>query len=576
MLRLTTLLATAVALFQCLGVSRAADPMLPTTQRVLFLGDSITHSGQYAEAIEAYFATRFPDRSIEFRNLGLPSETVSGLSEKGHAGGQFPRPVLEERLGRVLESVKPDLVVACYGMNDGIYLPYAVDRFMAFSNGLVQLREQAAKAGAKVLHVTPPVFDEAKGGSPGYANTLDLYSEWLIGQRQFGWDVVDLHEPMKRFLALRRQADPKFFLAGDGVHIGDLGHWILTKQVLLHLGAADLVKTESVSEMMISHPNGAEILRLVQQKQRMLKDSWLHHTGHKRPGMGKGLPLAEASSKAIELDARIRALAKGQPVAPFPGVKSAWNGFDRYDFQVDGKSVLVVVPKVIAPGKPWVWHGEFFGHKPNPDIALLERGCHIVYMTVPDMLGSPVAVGHWNALYRELVGTWGLSAKVALVGLSRGGLYCYNWASANPGKVACLYGDAPVCDFKSWPGAFGKGKRSDRDWQLVLSGYGFKSDDEAKAYTKNPVDSLKPLAAAKVPLLHVFGDADEVVPWDENTGVIEERYKKLGGSITLIRKPGVRHHPHGLEDSTPIVDFLWDHSASSEAKTWFAGRKGNP
>jgi pimeloyl-ACP methyl ester carboxylesterase len=79
------------------------------------------------------------------------------------------------------------------------------------------------------------------------------------------------------------------------------------------------------------------------------------------------------------------------------------------------------------------------------------------------------------------------------------------------------------------------------------------------AYQKNPVDNLKPLAEAHVPLLHVYGDADDVVPWEENTGLIAERYRKLGGSITLIAKPGVGHHPHGLDDCTPIVRFIAEH-----------------
>jgi hypothetical protein len=197
-------------------------------------------------------------------------------------------------------------------------------------------------------------------------------------------------------------------------------------------------------------------------------------------------------------------------------------------------------------------------------------------MSVPDMLGSPRAVKYWNACYDTLTAQFGFAKKVALTGLSRGGLYCYNWATANPEKTACIYADAPVCDYKSWPGAFGKGKRSDRDWQLVLEQYGFKSDDEAKAYTHNPVDNLGPLASAKVPILHVFGDADEVVPWEENTGAMAERYKKLGGDISLIRKPGVKHHPHGLDDSTPIVDFVWKNTASDEAKGWLASHGGGP
>jgi pimeloyl-ACP methyl ester carboxylesterase len=246
--------------------------------------------------------------------------------------------------------------------------------------------------------------------------------------------------------------------------------------------------------------------------------------------------------------------------APFPGKQSVWNGFDRYDFTVDGKPVLVVVPKEAAPGKPWVWHGEFFGHKPAPDIALLGRGFHIVSMSVPDMLGSPDAVAHWNAFYRELTEKYGFAKRAALVGLSRGGLYVYNWAAANPDKVASIYADAAVCDFKSWPGGKGKGKGSPRDWKLVLERYHFPDEAAALAYEKNPIDNLAPLAAAKVPLLHVYGDADEVVPHDENTSIIAERYRKLGGDITLIAKPGVGHHPHGLEDSTPIVEFIAKHS----------------
>ena len=256
----------------------------------------------------------------------------------------------------------------------------------------------------------------------------------------------------------------------------------------------------------------------------------------------------------------IPVVAEELKVPAFPGTKSDWNGFEKHDFEVDGHKVLVVSPKTPAKGLPWVWHGEFFGHKPAPDIALLHKGFHIVYMSVPDMLGSPTAVAHWNKFYAELTGKYGFSKKPALVGLSRGGLYCYNWAIANPNQVACIYADAPVCDFKSWPGGKGKGPGSARDWKLVIERYGFKDEAEALAYQGNPVDNLAPLAKAQVPLLHVYGDADEVVPWEENTGLIAERYKALGGDITLIVKPGVKHHPHGLEDSTPIVEFIVKHS----------------
>ncbi len=555
--------------------------------RVVFLGDSITYSGEYIEFVETYFRMKFPTNSVEFINLGLPSETVSGLSEPGHAGGAFPRPDLHERLGRVLEKAKPDLILACYGMNDGIYYPFGEDRFKSYQTGIQRLREAAAKAHAELIHLTPPVFDPLplKGrtlpaglpeySSPyeGYNDVLDRFSAWLLAQRSHQWQVVDIHSPMNRFLAEQRRANPNFFFAADGVHANSQGHWLIAREILRFIGAAaEVVASDTPEPLLRMHPRGAEVFQLVKQRQHLLKDAWLTEVGHKRPGMAKGKPLPDAERQAEELLQKIRRLT----VAQFPGKRSEWFGFDRYDFEVDGKPVLVVAPKIEAPGRPWVWHGEFFGHKPNPDIALLGRGFHVAHMSVPDMLGSPEAVAHWNAFYRELTEHFGFSKKAALVGLSRGGLYCYNWAAANPDKTACIYGDAPVCDFKSWPGGFGKGKRSDRDWQLVLERYGFRSDAEAKAYTKNPVDNLAGLAAAKVPLLHVFGDADEVVPWEENTGVVADRYQKLGGDITLIRKPGINHHPHGLDDSTPIVNFIFEHAATPEAKAWLARHGGGP
>ena len=539
-----------------------ASPKLKNDRRVVFLGDSITYAGQYVEHIDAHFTALYPERQIEFLNLGLPSETVSGLSEEGHAGGQFPRPDLHERLGRILEKTKPDLVIACYGMNDGIYLPFSEERFQKFQDGVKRLRERVVAAGAKIIHVTPPTFDEVKGGHPGYGNTLDRYSNWLLEQRAAGWDVADLHGAMNRYLAEQRQRDPNFFLAGDGVHCNDTGHWIIAKQLLLYLGAKDLANIDDPQTMLAGYTKGPQLLKLIQQRQRMMKDAWLTDVGHLRPGMNKGLPLAEAQTKAAEIETQIRQLT-----APFPGKRSEWYGFDRYDFNFNGKPAIVVVPKQALPGNPWGWRGEFFGAFANADAALVSKGFHLAYLDVPDLFGSPEAVRHWNEFYAELTGKYGLAKKAALIGLSRGGLYCYNWAAANPDKVACIYGDAPVCDFKSWPGGklkdLGKGDGSAAEWLKLLKAYSFKSDAEAIAYDKNPIDNLKPLGDARVPLLHVYGDADAPVPWEENTGVIAERYRKLGGSITLIPKPGVGHHPHGLEDPTPIVDFILKHATAT-------------
>ncbi|MDF7798633.1 alpha/beta hydrolase [Pontiellaceae bacterium B1224] len=237
------------------------------------------------------------------------------------------------------------------------------------------------------------------------------------------------------------------------------------------------------------------------------------------------------------------------------GEKSNFHGFDQYDFQVGELQCKVVVPKEVVAGTPWVWRARFFGHQPQVDIALLNQGFHIAYVDVSGLYGSPEAVARWDAFYKFLTADKGFSKKPALEGMSRGGLIIYNWASKKPEKVACIYADAPVCNIASWPG----GKSASKEWKQCLEVYGL-SEEEALVYAQNPVDTLKPLADAGVPLLHVVGDADDVVPVAENTAVIETRYKKFGGSIEVIHKPGVGHHPHSLENPEPIVDFILRHT----------------
>ncbi len=313
-MRRPTLLAVASALISFTLTPAAAAPRsaaLPAdVQRVLFLGDSITHGGGYVVAVETYLLLRHPARRVEFINCGLSSETASGLSEAGHAGGQFPRPDLHERLGRVLAQTKPDLVFACYGMNDGIQQPFDEERFAKFRDGMKRLREATARAGAALIHVTPPVFDEIHGKAPGYDAVLARYAAWLVAQRPSGWSVIDLHTTMRAAIDERRRTDPKFTFARDSVHPDEAGHWVMARAILAGLGATDLEGVPSAAAMAASHPRGAEIMKLVAERQSLMKLAWLSATGHKRPGVKAGLPLTEAQARAGEIDRKIVALIR--------------------------------------------------------------------------------------------------------------------------------------------------------------------------------------------------------------------------------------------------------------------------
>lgn len=245
----------------------------------------------------------------------------------------------------------------------------------------------------------------------------------------------------------------------------------------------------------------------------------------------------------------------------FPGAQaSSFHGFERFDFEHDGRKAIVVAPGVAAEGRPWIWRARFFGHEPQTDVALLERGFHVAYIDVAGLFGGPEAVRLWEGFHRFLTESHGFAAKPALEGMSRGGLMIYQWAAAHPDKVACLYADAPVCDIRSWPGGKGTGKGSPPDWEKCLAAYGLTEEQAATAKV-SPIDRLEPIARARIPALHVVGDADDVVPVSENTAILEQRYRALGGPIRVIHKPGVGHHPHSLEDPKPIVDFIMEHAS---------------
>jgi pimeloyl-ACP methyl ester carboxylesterase len=163
---------------------------------------------------------------------------------------------------------------------------------------------------------------------------------------------------------------------------------------------------------------------------------------------------------------------------------------------------------------PWPWRGCYRDHQPQIEVELLRRGFHIVYISANSALRPGKT---WDAWYSFLTEKHGLSRKPAFIGMSRGGEYAYTWATANPGKVSCIYADNP----------------------------GVNADVFKK---------LGDLAAADVPLLHVCGSIDPLL--GRVSSAIENIYQQFGGRISIMIKEGAGHHPHSLHDASPIADFI--------------------
>jgi hypothetical protein len=248
-----------------------------------------------------------------------------------------------------------------------------------------------------------------------------------------------------------------------------------------------------------------------------------------------------------------RAARAADTFVRFEGEKTTWHdGFVRYDYVMDEESFaiapfkrpdteefavgnpakgqrrcIVVVPRTAAPGHPWSWQGCYWDHEPQTEVELLRRGFHIAFIT-------PDPGKQWDAWYDWLTEKHGLSKKPAFVGMSRGGVNEYDWTTANPDKVSCIYADNPAIR----PEAFAR---------------------------------LGELARNDVALLNICGSADSLL--QRNTLAIENRYQQLGGRITVMIKDGHAHHPHSLRNPRPIADWIVEHTQPSPARPDFADEK---
>ncbi len=304
-------LATALSIILLSGCAQPNETTPPEKVKlegtVLFLGDSITHAGHFISDLETVLIAAGTNPMPELINLGLPSETCTGLSEPDHP---WPRPNVLERIDRTLEKVKPDLVFACYGMNDGIYHPFDESRFVAYQKGINTIIEKVHASGAKLVLMTPPPFDpeplRAKGkllpaGKEKYAwfeiyenydtEVLEKYADWILKQSDRVEGVVDLRSPVLDYTAKKRKDNPKFTLSNDGVHANAEGHHVMAKAILSALG-------EDAAQVDALDPKA---FALTEQRQRILHNAWITHVGHKRPGMKPGLPLEEAKKTAEKL-----------------------------------------------------------------------------------------------------------------------------------------------------------------------------------------------------------------------------------------------------------------------------------
>ena len=237
--------------------------------------------------------------------------------------------------------------------------------------------------------------------------------------------------------------------------------------------------------------------------------------------------------------------------------KSEYHGFDRYDFTFAGHNAVVIFPKEARADGAWVWRAEFLGAFDSVDVELLRRGWYLAYYSVSDMYGNPASVALMKAFYDFAVPAFGLSKKCDIFGFSRGGLYAFNFTCTHPDCVSVLYLDAPVLDMRDWPcddryeGHF--------DYIECPKQYGMTREAFFARRDLQPVDRIYELMDTGVAVALVAGDSDVVVQFRRNGRRLCDALYSAGYDYMEIVKPGCDHHPHSVEDPTPVADFIASH-----------------
>jgi len=236
----------------------------------------------------------------------------------------------------------------------------------------------------------------------------------------------------------------------------------------------------------------------------------------------------------------------------------------RQELRVEDRPAFIIAPAKKLPGRtPWVLYAPTLG-KGLPGGSehwmfrqFLDAGIAIAGVDVGESYGSPKGRATYNALHKRLTGGHGFAEKACLLARSRGGLMLYCWAAENPEKVQCIAGIYPVVNIASYPGV-----------KRACGAYGMTEAKLAAELTRhNPIDRLAPLAKAHVPIFHIHGDKDRVVPLSENSALLAERYRAAGGTITVQVAKGQGHNMwRGFFECQELVDFVIQHATPGEER----------
>lgn len=228
-----------------------------------------------------------------------------------------------------------------------------------------------------------------------------------------------------------------------------------------------------------------------------------------------------------------------------------WNGFQIERFSFEGSEALLVLPAGGPAHGRLVLKAEHWDAFTDTEVALLRKGFHLCFIRNADCWGTDEVIDKQARFVDFLITKYRLQRKVAIVGMSSGGMIGIRFAVKYPQTVSSLYLDAPLLDGRT----IGH-RQSQED---LLKTLGLEQVSQLDHWQGMPLFLIPELISFAIPTIVVAGDSDTVVPWEQNGALLESAYRRAGMDLPVFLKSGCGHHPHGLDDVTPVVDFIMKH-----------------
>lgn len=224
---------TLVALFLLLVTTRlvaqlpAQNFSLDEGERVLFVGNSLFENDLPHGYLELALTTRWPDRSVTFRNIGWAGDNVFGEARSYFTNPPTPY----ELLLKQISDAKPTLVFVAYG---GIEAYMGGEGIPDFTKGLNALIDTISHLGAKTVLLSPiPLFSTTNTAQANERNEMLAQYSTMIAQIAASRNThfIDIFNPMK-------ELGKSVSISDNGFHLNEVGYYHLATLLDQQLGGS--------------------------------------------------------------------------------------------------------------------------------------------------------------------------------------------------------------------------------------------------------------------------------------------------------------------------------------------------